>query len=116
MRTVAALVATLCVGVVSGAATVLVHTSGWPMALGLAAALAAVLWLRGAGQVGFALGWAVALGRASTPRPEGDYLVSADAPGWTLLACSLVLVVGALVAAARGQGRARDLRLRGAPS
>ena len=116
MRTVAALVAALCVGVVSGAATVLVHTSWWSMALGLAAALTTVLWLRGAAQVGFALGWAVVVGRASAPRPEGDYLVSADPPGWTFLACSLVLVVGALVAAARGPGRARDLRLRGAPS
>lgn len=116
MRAVVALLVALLAGVVSGAATVLVHTSWWSMALGLAAALASVVWLSGAARVGFALGWGVALLRASTPRPEGDYLVSADASGWTLLACSLVLVTGALVVAARASGRARDLRLRGAPS
>ena len=116
MRAVAALLVAAPVGVVSGAATVLVHTSWWALLLGLTTGLTTVLWLTGAGRVGFALGWGLSLLRATTGRPEGDYLVSADASGWTLLICSLALVVGALVAAARGAARDRDQRLRGAPS
>ena len=116
MRTVAGLLAGAVAGTVSGAAAVLVHPSWWWLALGLLTGLATLRWLRGAWRVGFALGWGAAVVRGSLTRPEGDYLVSADPQGWTLLAGSLVLVVGALVSAAVGQGRPHDPHVRGTPS
>jgi hypothetical protein len=102
VRTLGTLLAGALVGVVSAAAAVLLHTSWWGLALGLAAAVSTLRWLPSAARAGFALGWAVAVARASITRPEGDHLVSADAAGWTLLACSLVLVVGALASVGRG--------------
>ena len=103
-------------GLVTGAAAVLTHTSWWWLALATAAALTTLGWLRGGLRVAFAAGWCVAVARASLTRPEGDYLVSANAPGWTLLALTLVLLVGALLSAALGARRARDLGVRGRSS
>ena len=116
MRTLGALVAGALVGLVGGAAGVLTHTSWWWLAVALAGLATGLLAAPGAARVGLAAGWAVAVGRASLERPEGDYLVSAGAQGWTFLGCSLLLVVAGLVSAALGAGHARDLRLRGVPS
>ncbi|HQR25619.1 MAG TPA: hypothetical protein PLP61_01160 [Nocardioides sp.] len=91
--------ALLLLGVVTGLATVAVHGSGWGLALGLAATLATTLalprgwWTR----LPFVVGWVGFVGFATVPRPEGDYLIAADVPGYTLLATGLVLVVLALV-------------------
>lgn len=116
MRALAALAAGALVGLPSGAAAVLVHADTRWLVLGLAA-LATALWAApGAARTGLALGWGYAVARGSLVRPEGDYLVSADAHGWTLLGGSLVLVVAALASAAVGAGRSRDPRLRGGPS
>ena len=115
----AALVAVLAAalaGLVSGVAAVLTHTS-WPwLALGVAAAVTALWWLPAGPRLVFAGGWAVAVARASLTRPEGDYLVSDNAQGWTLLAFSVVVVVGALAGTVAGAGRVRDPRIPGPPS
>jgi len=116
VRTLGALLGGALVGAVSGVAAVLTHTSWWWLALAVGAAAAALWAAQGAARVGLALGWAVAVTRSSLERPEGDYLISANAQGWTLLGCSMLLVVGGLVAAALAAGRARDPRLRGTPS
>ena len=113
---VARLLAGALVGVVSGGAAVLVHTSWWWLALGIATALSTLRWLPPAPRVGFALGWGVAVARGSFVRPEGDYLVSGDAQGWTLIASSLVLLTGTLVGAGLGAARADDQGVRGTPS
>lgn len=102
------------VGAVSGAAGVLVHQLWWGLALALAAALVTTAWLpAGSLRVGFAFGWMLAVSRATLTLPGGDYLISADAAGWSLLAGSLVLLVAALVTVGRRPGRADDRGDRG---
>lgn len=98
----------LGLGVVSGGAAVVLHQAwGW-LVLAAAAAGAVMTWLRpGAARMGFAAGWTVAVLRGALPKPEGDYLVPANGPGWTLLAGSLALVLAALVTL-RPRGRRVD--------
>ena len=85
----------LVLGLAVGLAAVAVH-EWWPMLALVAAALAAVLlalprawWSRPP----FAAGFVTVVALSSVPREEGDYLVGADATGYTLLGLSLVLVV-----------------------
>lgn len=112
----AAVVAAGLAGLVSGVAAVLTHTS-WPwLALGVAAAVTTLWWLPAGPRLVFAGGWAVAVARTSLTRPEGDYLVSDNAQGWTLLAFSVVVVVGALAGTVVGPRRVRDPRIPGPPS
>ena len=40
----------------------------------------------------YALGWVVVVGLALAGRPEGDYAVAADVPGYVLMGTGLVLV------------------------
>lgn len=102
------------VGSVSGAAGVLVHQLWWGLALALAAALVTTAWLpAGWLRSGFVVGWMLMVSRATLTLPGGDYLVSADAAGWSLLAGSLVLLVAALVTAGGRSGRADDQGDRG---
>jgi len=116
-RFLAALVATLLVGIVSGAAGVLVHQAWWGLALGLAAALATLAWLpAGALRLAFALGWMVSVGRATLTLPAGDFLIAANAAGWSFLAGSLVLLVAALATIGSRSGRAEDHGKPGPPT
>lgn len=77
----------LGVGVVTGIAAVAVHQRWWSLALAVAAVVATVLTLpRGwRTRLAFALGFAVVLGLAMTPRAEGDYLVPGNGRGYLLL-------------------------------
>lgn len=113
-RFLAIVVATLLVGAVSGAAGVLVHQAWWGLALALAAALASIAWLpRGLLRPAFAAGWLASVARASVTAPGGDFLIAADAAGWSFLAGSLVLLVAALATARSGPGRVEDQGVRG---
>lgn len=86
------------VGVVSGGAATLLHHYWWGLGLGLVTALAVVAWLPpGPVRVLFAAGWLVAAARGATERASGGFLVGSDAAGWSFLAASGVLVMGALV-------------------
>ena len=112
MRVLLALVA-LAVGVVSGAAATLLHQRWWGLALALTTGLVVLAWLPpGAVRIAFALGWGVPVLRGALERPDGGFLIGADAPGWSFLAGSAVLLVGALatVGSARPDdpGRADD--------
>jgi hypothetical protein len=109
-------VAGLLGGAVSGAAAVLTHSSWTWLVCAVVAGVATLRWLPAAAGLCFAAGWVLPVARASLTRPEGDFLVSADAQGWTLLASSFLLLLGALARAVRHGVRARDLRLRGTPS
>ena len=122
IRALAGFLVAVVVGAVSGVAGVLVHQAWWGLALGLTAALVTLAWLPpGPLRVGFAGGWLLAVSRATITLPAGDYLVSADAAGWSFLAGSLVLVVAALASLGTSSGvrsgkhpaRAEDHGLRG---
>ena len=75
-----------------------------------ATVLVVLAWLPpGVVRVAFALGWCLPVLRGALARPAGGFLIGADAPGWSFLAGSLVLLVAALVTvAARLRGRAED--------
>jgi hypothetical protein len=96
----------LLAGLGAGIATVLVHQWWWGLALGaVVTALVAVVTPRGWGtRLPFALGDALAVGALSVPRPEGDYLVGADAAGYTVLGVT-VLVLGFAIATLPRPGR-----------
>jgi hypothetical protein len=99
----------LLVGALSGAAGTLLHQRWWGLALALATGLVVLAWLPpGVGRVAFALGWWVPVLRGALERPAGGFLIGADAPGWSFLAGSAVLLVAALATAASRRGRADD--------
>jgi peptidoglycan/LPS O-acetylase OafA/YrhL len=89
--------ALLAVGAATGLATAVLHERWWGLLLGAAAtalalrALPAGWWTR----LAFSLGWCAMLLVLSSPRPEGDYAVGRDVPGYLLLGLGLaVLVIG----------------------
>ena len=94
MRVLAA-IGLLLAGAVTGVASVALHDLGWGLALGLAAtgvavvALPAGWWAR----LAFVVGWDLMIGWLAFPRPEGDYVISQDAQGYTVLGAGLVLIV-----------------------
>ncbi len=105
MRSAAALV----VGVVSGVAGTLLHQHWWGLALTLGTALVVLAWLPpGVGRVAFALGWCLPVLRGAIARPAGGFLIGADAPGWSFLAGSLVMLVAALVTVWSPRGHVED--------
>lgn len=113
MRALAALLA-LLVGLVSGAAGTLLHQHWWGLALALVTGLVVLAWLPpGVTRVGFALGWCLPVLRGVLEPPAGGYLVGADAPGWSYIAGSLVLLAAAVVTVPSRRARAEDHRLRG---
>ncbi|NYD57948.1 hypothetical protein BKA08_002186 [Nocardioides marinisabuli] len=95
--------ALLLAGAVTGLGVLLVHATGWGLALGAAASLAVLLALPPGftTRVAYALGMALLLVAAARPRPEGDYLIGSGLLGYGLLGLSLVLVVAAVVSVPR---------------
>jgi hypothetical protein len=91
--------ALLAGGAATGLATAALHERWWGLLLGAAAtalalrALPAGWWSR----LAFALGWTGMLVQLSSPRPEGDYAVSRDVPGYLLLGLGLAVLVTGLV-------------------
>ncbi len=87
------------VGGVVGAATVVLHHEWWTLGLGVITTLVVLRALPPAwwSRLAYALGWLVVLAWTVTPRPEGDYLISADAQGYLLLGLGVVLLVTAVV-------------------
>lgn len=108
IRLATVLVAAL-VGATTGTAGVVLHQAWWWLAALLVAAIAVVSWLtRRETRVALALASGAVVLRAAVPRAEGDYLVAADGPGWTLLAGSLVVLILALVLPDRAEDQGRD--------
>lgn len=85
----------LLAGAMTGLATVALHELAWGLPLGLAASLVTVValppgwWSR----LAFAAGWDVMVGWLTVPRPEGDYVISQDVPGYVVLGTGLLLLV-----------------------
>ncbi|MFC4785448.1 hypothetical protein ACT8ZV_13295 [Nocardioides sp. MAHUQ-72] len=100
MRTlgrVAVALGLLLLGVGTGIASVAVHELSWGLPLVVATTAVTLValppgwWLR----LPFALGWTGLVGLLVDPRPEGDYVISSDWRGYTLVGLALlVLVVG----------------------
>lgn len=97
-------------GAVVGLAAVALHTIWWGLLLGAAATAATLYalppgwWLRAS----FGVGWAATVGFLSVPRPEGDYLISADANGYLLLGLGVVVLVVSLATLPRPSTRRAD--------
>ncbi len=104
----------LLVGVVSGAAGTLLHQHWWGLALALTTGLVVLGWLpAGVVRTAFAVGWCLAVLRGVLARPAGGFLIGSDAPGWSFLAGSSVLLVAALLTVGWRRGRADDHGVRG---
>ncbi len=90
-------VAVLCLALGVGVGTLAVAVHG--LAVGsvlLVLATAATAYALPGGfstRLAFGAGWLAVAFYASRPRPEGDYLVAADARGYTLLASGVVLLL-----------------------
>jgi hypothetical protein len=88
----------LAAGAATGVATVALHELGWGLAFAVVATVVAVLalppgwWSR----LAFVLGWDLMVGWLSFTRPEGDYLISQDLPGYAVLGLGLLLLVVAI--------------------
>lgn len=85
----------LLAGAATGVAVVALHPIGWGLALGLVATAAAVTALPAGwwSRLAFVVGWDAMVGWLTFPRPEGDYVISQDAPGYAVLGAALVLVI-----------------------
>ena len=111
--------ALLLLGAAVAVCAVALHNRWWGLALGLAATAAALGALPGGWwrRTAFGVGWVVALGLLSVERPEGDYLVAAEASGYVLLAAGLVVLVVAVVSVReRPRRRAEDSEVVGTAS
>ena len=107
----------LAVGVVSGVAGTLLHQSWWGLALALGTGLVVLAWLPpGIVRVAFALGWCLSALRGALERPAGGFLIGSDAPGWSFLGGSFVLLLASLLTAGSRRGHAEDHGVRGSPT
>lgn len=97
----------LVAGAVTGVTAVALHELWWGLALAFAAVAAALValppgwWSR----LAFVVGFDAMLGWLATTRPEGDYLISQDRQGYSLLALGIAALVVALATLPRPGGR-----------
>lgn len=107
MRVLLALVL-LVAGAASAVAAVAVHGRWWGLALATVAVLATLVAL-GPGwstRLPFAVGFVGVVGRLALTRPEGDFVLAADAQGYLFLLLTLV-VAGLALATLPRPGRER---------
>ena len=117
MRALAGMVGALLVGLVTGAAVVLLHTAWAWLVVGALAAAVSLRWLPADGpRVAFAVGWCLPVARGVLTRPEGDYLVAANATGWTLLGLSVLVLLTALATLRLRPARVGDPGTGGSPT
>ena len=99
--------AALVAGAVVGLAAVLVHREAFPLGLVLAVAASFALPLRllpsrhPRAAAAYAGGWLALLGLVVAGRPEGDFAIANDVPGWSLLLAGLLMVAVGLVSLTR---------------
>lgn len=89
----------LILGVFIGGAATVVHatTVGLPLAIAATAATSYALPGGWGTRFPFGLGWLVVPGYTAQQRPEGDYLVAADAHGYALLGFGLALLMFSII-------------------
>ncbi|CAI9409558.1 hypothetical protein [Nocardioides sp. T2.26MG-1] len=109
MRVLAA-VGLLAAGAATAVATVALHEISWGIVLALGATAVAVValppgwWSR----LAFVAGWDAMVAWLTFPRPEGDYLISQDLPGYTVLGAALVLLIVGIATLPRPARRETD--------
>lgn len=93
-------------GLATGLASVAIHDASWGWFVVAVAAPAVTATAAPSGQprLGFTLGWLVVPAFALLGRPEGDYVVSANARGYGLLVAALVLLGAAVATLPRPSG------------
>jgi len=99
-RRVAVAVLLLLVGGGVGLMAVAAHGRTEGLLLAVLATVAAVYALPGGRwftRLPFGAGWMLVVFYASRPRPEGDYLVAADARGYVLLGAGVVVLMYSLL-------------------
>ncbi|MCW2764318.1 MAG: hypothetical protein JWO11_277 [Nocardioides sp.] len=88
----------LVIGAAVGLATVALHELSWGLPLAAAAvgltmfALPAGWWTR----LPFAIGLVGLVGWLTIPRPEGDYAIGSDVPGYVLISLGVAVIVAAV--------------------
>lgn len=89
----------LLTGALVGGCTLVLHGYWWGLLLGAAATAALLVALPGGWwrRLPFALGWVAALLVLSPERPEGDFLVTFNWHGYTLMAIGVGVLIGGLV-------------------
>ncbi len=98
---------TAWLGAVTAVAVAALHPLWWGLPLGLVAsgatalALPARWWVR----LPFCLAWAGTVLHLGVSRPEGDYVVSADLPGYLLQASAVAMGLLGVTALARPRTR-----------
>ncbi len=82
-------------GAATAVATVALHELSWGLPFALVTTAVTVVALRPGwwSRLAFIAGWDAMVGWLTVPKPEGDYLISQDVPGYTILAAALVLLV-----------------------
>jgi hypothetical protein len=103
----AAAVLLLLVGAATGLAAVAVHDIWWGLLLAVATTVAVMLavgpgWLT---RLPFTLGWVALVVWVTPRRPEGDYVVSSDVPGYLLLGFGWFVLLFALLTLRPRRGR-----------
>lgn len=97
MRTLLLLLAALVAGGLTGVAAVVLHQQWWWLATALLTGLLVLLALpTRTPRVGWSLASGLMVLGGAVARPEGDYLVPANAAGWTLLIGAVVSLLVAL--------------------
>jgi hypothetical protein len=86
-------------GATTGLAAVALHEIWWGFLLAASATVVVMLaigrgWLT---RLPFALGWVALVAWVTPRRPEGDYVVSSDAPGYVLLGFGWFVLLFALL-------------------
>lgn len=115
--------ALLALGIAVGIASVALHALWWGLLLGMLTTVATLYalppgwWSR----LAFGLGWVGLVAWVTTPRSEGDYLISSEFNGYALLMLGAVVLVAAVLTLPRGrhadEAPARvDSRIRPGPS
>jgi hypothetical protein len=102
--------ALFAVGAATAVATVALHDWWRGFAFGAVVTLL-VAYALPAGwstRLAYAAGWDALVGWLTVPRPEGDYVISADARGYAVLGLGLVLLAGCVVTLPR-PGRSEAL-------
>ena len=94
-------------GAATGVVAVAVHSEAWGWPLGVLTAVAVAVALPAAwwGRPPWCLGWGGSVLGASFARPEGDYVISADLPGYGLLAVALAIVMAGVLTVASRRAR-----------
>ena len=86
MRTLLLSLAAAVAGAVAGVSAVAVHARWWGLLLGAATEVACLLALRpGWVRVAFGAAYAGATVYLAIPRPEGDFALADDLPGYAML-------------------------------